>query len=314
MAMNFIKGEKYKVISMEGYDWARGYGVNEGVILTYNCGGGFKSPDNSGGNVYLSSVKFEHVKEAYAPKKGDRFRVISAYGSFAKGDVVTYKEREERDLYKHFEKEDGTFEPLHFQDWGWPDEVEPLESGIHRTAALKEIQFCAAETYPIISSSPKKSEEERQVRKKMAEYQIGDRVKNGSSVGTVVCWNPSRKKGVINWDGGTKSIYENCDCCGTSDHFHGAYTDGYGVELVSKANSNMTNSRVKLTPSQKKNLSKDAVALVEAGFYTADLKLYSDAHFRQFLLDKFEAEYAAAAREELAEDDKLKQKDTKKTV
>lgn len=63
--------------------------------------------------------------------------------------------------------------------------------------------------------------------------------------------------------------------------------------------------RVKLTRRQKANLSPDAQALVEAGFYTPELELSSRKHFIKFLLlPKFEKEYAELARKELAELDR----------
>lgn len=75
---------------------------------------------------------------------------------------------------------------------------------------------------------------------------------------------------------------------------------------VSSANNAMTMARNFLTDIQKRNLSKNAQALVEAGFYTTDLRLMSDSHFVQFLADKFESDYAQKAQAELDADDAVK--------
>jgi hypothetical protein len=63
--------------------------------------------------------------------------------------------------------------------------------------------------------------------------------------------------------------------------------------------------RAKLTMRQKLSLSKDAQALVEAGFMTPSLELISRKHLiKNLLLPMFEKQYADLARQELAEDDK----------
>jgi hypothetical protein len=55
----------------------------------------------------------------------------------------------------------------------------------------------------------------------------------------------------------------------------------------------------KLTDAQQRNLSDDAKALVQAGYYNDDLTLADEDHFMDFLLTKFEADYAAQAKAEL---------------
>jgi len=62
-------------------------------------------------------------------------------------------------------------------------------------------------------------------------------------------------------------------------------------------------NRIKLNETQKKNLSPEAQALVEAGYYTADLRVASESHFIKFLQSKFEPDYAAQAKAELEADD-----------
>lgn len=60
--------------------------------------------------------------------------------------------------------------------------------------------------------------------------------------------------------------------------------------------------RIELTERQKEMLSKDAQALVEAGFLDDSLELVSRKHFIKYLLlPKFLKEYADLARKELAE-------------
>lgn len=86
-------------------------------------------------------------------------------------------------------------------------------------------------------------------------------------------------------------------CCSISNKY---------FQKVTSANTLMT--RIELTESQKNNLSKNAKALVEAGFYTSSLELNSQDHFMKFLLQKFEGDYASFAIETLAKDDAEKAK------
>lgn len=72
-------------------------------------------------------------------------------------------------------------------------------------------------------------------------------------------------------------------------------------------------SKRTLSKAQEKNLSEDAKALVEAGFYDEELELSSRKHFiNYFLLPKFESEYAELARTMLAEGEKAEKEAEKK--
>lgn len=72
-------------------------------------------------------------------------------------------------------------------------------------------------------------------------------------------------------------------------------------------------TRIPLSNAQKKNLSKDAQTLIEAGYILNDLTLSNTTSFLNFLKDMFEKEYAAKAREELSADERGKSKISKVT-
>lgn len=96
------------------------------------------------------------------------------------------------------------------------------------------------------------------------------------------------KAKVFNTD--DKCIHETC-CWIADAHF----------ELYDSVNEIM--QKVILTPAQKRGYNADQKVLVESGHYNTDLSLKSKDHFIEFLVGKFEGDYAAAVKAEMDEAD-----------
>ena len=111
--------------------------------------------------------------------------------------------------------------------------------------------------------------------------------------GYVACRNPHKKTTI-------------CEMAEVYDHIGRHVMNACCfIDLANLRNTSVDTAmqRVTLTDAQKRGYNSDQAALVTAGYYDATMNLVSERHFINFLVAKFEAEYAADAQAKLAADD-----------